>query len=502
MHEHIVRVRTASGVVEGFTRDGVHRWRSIPYAKPPVGPLRYRAPQPVQPWSGVRHCHGFGRCAPQQRMYTMLRPGKYQPTGEDCLTLNVVTPATPNAEQLPVMVFVHGGGYLLGSSATPIYDGAALARRGCVYVSVNYRLGPLGCLDLSSLSTPDVPIDDNLFLRDLVMALRWVRDNIGAFGGDPDNVTIFGESAGAHAVSTLLATPDAENLFARAIAQSPGSGMTRGADIAEQYAQRFVGQLGAGPQDAGEVLMNARPADLVAALERLIVQGQKEMLGAFAIGPTFGTEYLPRDPIEAMASGAAHRVPLIVGTNADEGRLFTRFLKLLPTTEPAIERLFSQAEPGTRERILAAYPGYPKAAACVRLGGDFVFGSAKWQIAEAHSRHAPTHVYRYDYAPTALHLSGLGATHATELLAVFDVYRSRFGRLLAVGVDARTAGKVSDDIQRRWLGFAADGDPGTDWPRYDRAQRAVLVLDRRRRVEHDPHAERRQAWASFSLAAP
>jgi len=163
--------------------------------------------------------------------------------------------------------------------------------------------------------------------------------------------------------------------------------------------------------------------------------------------------------------------------------------------------LFAQAEPGTRERILAAYPGYPKAAACVRLGGDFVFGSAKWQIAEAHSRHAPTHVYRYDYATAALHLSGLGATHATELLAVFDVYRSRFGRLLAAGLDARTAGKVSDDIQRRWLGFATDGDPGTDWPRYDRSQRAVLVLDRRRRVEHDPHAERRQAWATFSLAA-
>ncbi len=501
MHEHTVRVKTATGVVEGFTRDGVHRWRSIPYAKPPVGALRYRAPQPVRPWSGVRHCHGFGYCAPQQRMYTILRPGKYQPMSEDCLTLNVVAPAEPQDDRLPVMVFIHGGGYMLGSSATPIYDGASLARKGCVYVSVNYRLGPLGCLELSSLSTPDTPIDDNLFLRDLVMALRWVRDNAAAFGGDPDNVTIFGESAGAHAVGTLLATPDADGLFARAIAQSPSSGMTRDAGIAEQYAQRFARRLGAGERDAAEVLMRTRPADLVNALEQLILEGQRDMLGAFAIGSTYGTEYLPLDPVEAMRRGSAHRVPLIVGTNADEGRLFTRFLKLLPTTETAIERLFSQAEPGERERILAAYPGYPNPAACVRLGGDFIFGSAMWQIAQAHSRHAPTHVYRYDYATRALHLSGLGATHAMELLAVFDVYRSRFGRLLAAGVDARTAGKVSDDIQARWLAFAAQGVPGEDWPRYDRDERPVMVLDRRRRVEYDPHAERRQAWETFSLAS-
>ena len=219
MHERTVRVKIASGTVEGFTRDGVNRWRSIPYASPPVGPLRYRAPRPVQPWPGVRYCHGIGYCAPQQRVYTMLAPGRYQPMSEDCLTLNVVSPVDAAQEQqpLPVMVFIHGGGYMLGSSATPIYDGASLARRGCVYVSVNYRLGALGCLELSSLSTAEVTIDDNLFLRDLVMALRWVRENIAAFGGDPDNVTIFGESAGAHAVSTLLAIPDAKGLFSQAI---------------------------------------------------------------------------------------------------------------------------------------------------------------------------------------------------------------------------------------------------------------------------------------------
>ncbi|WNG85485.1 carboxylesterase/lipase family protein [Mycobacterium sp. ITM-2016-00317] len=502
MHEHTVRVKTLSGTVEGFTRDGVNRWRSIPYARPPVGPLRYRAPRPVQPWPGVRYCHGFGSCAPQQRMYTLLAPGRYQPMSEDCLTLNVVAPKRAQAgDALPVMVFIHGGGYMLGSSATPIYDGAALARRGCVYISVNYRLGALGCLELSSLSTGDITIDDNLFLRDLVMALRWVRDNVEAFGGDPDNVTIFGESAGAHAVATLMATPEAEGLFAQAISQSPGSGMISSAEIAEDYATRFARQLGASGTDGAQALMAARPAELVAALDRLVIESQRDMLGAFAIGPTFGTPYLPEDPVEAMREGTAHRVPLIVGTNADEGRLFTRFLKLLPTNEPAIERLLAHLEPDARQRILAAYPGYPNADACVRFGGDFIFGSAVWQIAQAHSAHAPTYVYRYDYATRALRWSGMGATHATELLAVFDVYRSRYGRLLAAGLDSRAAAKVSDDMQSRWLGFAGNGVPGADWPRYRHDDRAVMVLDRRRHVEFDPHADRRMAWEDFFLTA-
>jgi para-nitrobenzyl esterase len=171
MADRNIRVATTSGTVEGFAGDGVLRWRSIPYARPPVGPLRLRAPQPPAPWRGVRYCHEFAFCAPQHRRYTMLGVNRFQPMSEDCLTVNVVAPQEQHDEPLPVMFFIYGGGYMLGSSATPLYDGAALARRGCVYVSANYRLGALGCLDLSSLSSPERTIDGNLFLRDLVQAL-------------------------------------------------------------------------------------------------------------------------------------------------------------------------------------------------------------------------------------------------------------------------------------------------------------------------------------------
>ena len=271
-------------------------------------------------------------------------------------------------------------------------------------------------------------------------------------------------------------------------------------EIAAEYATTFAELVGDGAADGAAAVMAARPTELVSAFERLIVAGQREMLGAFAAGPTAGTEYLPQDPVEAMRDGHAHRVPLIVGTNADEARLFGRFLKLLPMTEPMIERLLSGTEPAERERITSAYPGYPDPAACIQFGGDFAFGSAAWQIAEAHSRHAPTYLYRYDYAPRTLRWSGLGATHATELLAVFDVYRTTFGKLLTAAADRKRALRVSDDIQSRWRAFAQTGVPGEDWPAYTSPERAVRVFDRRPRVEYDPHASRREAWEGFTLA--
>ena len=229
-------------------------------------------------------------------------------------------------------------------------------------------------------------------------------------------------------------------------------------------------------------------------------RGMKEMRGAFPVGPTFGTEFLPEDPVQAMRDGTAHRVPLIVGTNADEGRLFTRFLQLLPMTEPAIELLLADSDVELRERITEAYPGYPSPSACIRLGGDFAFGTAAWQIAEAHGQHAPTYVYRYDYAPRTFHWSGLGATHATELFAVFDVYRTRFGSLMTAAADRRSARRVSATTCR--TGGARSAAPecrATAGRAYTADERAVMVFDRHSRLEYDPDADRRRAWEGFTL---
>ena len=494
------RVTTTSGTVQGFVRDGVARWRSIPYARPPVGALRFRAPQPPAPWRGVRFCDEFGNCAPQDPRYTYTGLGGRQPMGEDCLTLNVVAPMGSDEGPLPVMFFIHGGGYMFGSSATGVYDGAAIARRGAVYVSANYRLGALGCVDLSSLSTGEHPLEGNLFLRDLVMALRWVRDNIAEFGGDPDNVTIFGESAGAHAVATLLAVPEAGGLFHRAISESPPGGLIHTADASAQVARRLAVGLGAEPGDEARTVMTARPSVLVRTLEHIMLDTIKETPDSFGIGATAGTDYLPFTHVEAMARGVAHRVPLIVGSNATEATLFARFMNHLPTNEEVIERFLGAADPVAAQALRAVYPGYPNQAACLAFGSDFTFGARAWELAEAHGAHAPTYHYRYDYAPRALNWSGFGATHATELLAVFDVYQTRLGGLLTLAGDRGSARRVSRDVQRRWRNFSRTGVPGDDWPTYTATDRATMVFDRRSRVEFDPAAARREAWAALSAA--
>jgi para-nitrobenzyl esterase len=447
----------------------------------------------------VRHCHDFEACAYQDRKYTLVGPGGFQPMSENCLTLNVVAPENQDGP-LPVMFFIHGGGYLLGSSATVIYDGGAIAKRGCVYVSANYRLGALGCVDLSSLSTAEDPIDANLFLRDLTLALKWVRDNIAGFGGDPDNVTIFGESAGAHAVATLVAVPEAKGLFHQAISESPPSGMVQSADTAADVAERLADALGADPTNAAQTVKTSTPWQLVKSLERVMMSVLSETPGNFGIGPSVDGQYLPQGPVEAMASGRAHPVPLIIGNNADEGKLFARLMDHLPTNRTKIDQLLADAEPAARERIMRAYPDYPSLKACLQLGGDYAFGSMAWQIAEAHAPHAPTFLYRYDYAPRALDWVGLGATHATELFAVFDVYRTKFGGLLTVAGDRRSARRVSDTVQRHWDAFAHNGAPDGDWPAYAGSDRAVMIFDKRSRVEYDPDPTRRKAWQDFSVA--
>jgi para-nitrobenzyl esterase len=367
-------------------------------------------------------------------------------------------------------------------------------------VSANYRLGALGCVDLSSLSTSEYPLDANLFLRDLVMALRWVRDNIAEFGGDPGNVTIFGESAGAHAVATLLAVPDAAGLFHRAISESPPGGLIHHAEYSAEVARKLVAGLGAEPADGARAVMTARPSQLVRTLERLMTATIQETPDSFGIGATFGGDYLPRTHVDAMTRGEAHRVPLIIGSNATEASLFARFMDYLPTNEPVIERFLGGAEPAVAQDLRDSYPGYPSRAACLAFGSDFTFGARVWELAEAHAKHAPTYHYRYDYAPRPLQWSGFGATHATELLAVFDVYDTRLGGLLTVAGDRGSARRVSRDVQRRWRSFSRTGVPGDDRPRYTASGRATMIFDRRSRVEADPSGARREAWAALSAA--
>jgi para-nitrobenzyl esterase len=500
-------ITIADGRLRGITDGKLNAWRGIPFAAPPVGPLRWRAPQPVKPWDGVREAGDFRNAPPQPPRAAATSLGKYQPISEDCLTLNVLAPATPATKPRPVMVFIYGGGYLVGTSATPLYLGNSLAQRGeMIYVSINYRLGALGYLDLTRFSTPDRPYDSNLGLRDQVAALEWVQRNIAAFGGDPDCVTIFGESAGGNAVTTLLATPAANGLFHRAIAQSSAPGLTVGRTAAQLVTDRFVEQLGA-TSLSGRALTDrldaATPAELGKITLRLVREAgkQKQGIPLLPFGPVIDGDFLPEDPAAAIAAGRGAKVPLIIGTNRTEANLFTK----IPGNKPSpggIEQGLLAGNRAAAAAITASYRGYPDRRACGRIIGDAIFWGPSVQIAEAHSKHAPAYFYRFDYAPKTMKASGFGATHASELLAVFGVYRGGLGRTLAMFGDRKAALNVTDEMQRDWIFFARKGVPASDWPKYGTSARTTKIIDEHSYLVHDPAAQQRRAWTNYYSTLP
>jgi para-nitrobenzyl esterase len=427
---------------------------------------------------------------------------------EDCLTINVLRPATGQTG-LPVMVFIHGGAYSVGSSAEHPANGEAFVREGgVVYVSFNYRLGALGYLDLTRYSTPQRPIESNLGLRDQVAALRWVQENIAAFGGDPGTVTLFGESAGGNAVTTLMATPSARGLFARAIAQSSPANAIYPPEVTAVWAEEFAellieaidtdGVESTSDDLAGRVLVEADASELVAAAVTLTLRTPDAHPGTIVLSPVIDGDLLPERPLDAFKEGRAARVPLIIGTNDREGSLFTGRLDILATTPKRIRAIFARTKKGARKAIKAEYPGLPAKRPAADFGGDYAFWYPTVKVAERHSRFAPVYFYRFDIAPRLVRWAGFDATHGLDLYAVFDRMDGRFGRTMTALGGRRAFKAASRRMRAHWLAFARTGrlDEAL-WPRYDEAHRATLIIDATDRVEADPRGSRRRAWQAF-----
>jgi para-nitrobenzyl esterase len=486
-------IKTTAGVVRGITTHGVHSWRGVPYGAAPIGERRFRAPLPVEPWDGVRDGSRFGPAPVQERIGEFIGAGRDTPMGEDCLTLNVTAPRTPSDEPRPVMVWFYGGAFVVGSASAPTYRGYDLVREGdVVYVSVNYRIGALGYLDFSAYSTEERPFDSNPGLRDQIAALEWVRDNIAAFGGDPQQVTIFGESAGAISVTTLMATPAARGLFHRAIAESSAPGMVFGQERARRWADGFVHALGA-DDDPVAGLTAARPEDLLRAAN-VLRERLGDQPGTIPTAPVVDGDLLPESPLDAFEGGRAVDVPLIIGTNDTEGRLFELpRLKLdLLTTDETADRLFALTQPELRDQVLAAYRHTPHRK---DLGGDYMFWYPSVRVMAAHR--GPVYAYRYDFTTPVLDLMGLRATHGMELYAVFGLAGTGAARVLTALGGGRALGEMGERMQRDWTHFAHHGTPAAHWPTYDAETRLTRILDRADRIESDPRRERRLAWEGF-----
>jgi para-nitrobenzyl esterase len=501
-------VRVAGGIVRGVREGGVLAWRGIPYAAPPVGELRFRAPKPPVPWSGARDASRFGKVSPQSYKGQFKGAGPKVPSGEDCLSVNVLTAAVLPRKRLgmPVMVFIHGGGYAVGSSRDFTGEGEGFVRSGrVVYVSFNYRLGALGYLDFTRYATQERPIDSNLGLRDQVAALEWVRDNIRAFGGDPHNVTLIGESAGGNAVITLMATPSARGLFARAIAQSAPSNAAYPRELTGEWAAEFVEELRAATArdgsraslEPGELLATADVTDLVQAALVLQVRTPATNPGTFCMAPVVDGDFLPERPLEAFRLGRAHRIPLIIGTNDREGSVFRGQLDILPKSPGRIQAMFERAPASSHDAMRSAYPGLPLKRAASDFGGDYAFWYPSLRVGEHHSRVAPVYVYRFDVAPRLMRLLGLDATHGIEMFALFGRLDDRYARTMTVLGGRAPYSNAGERMRRHWLQFACTGRVGDSWPAYTEPQRLTLIIDTIDRIESDPRSERRTGWQEF-----
>jgi para-nitrobenzyl esterase len=506
-----VDVSTTLGTLRGSRQDGIARFAGIPFAAPPVGELRFRAPAPPEPWDGVRSAERFGPVAPQNpSMMEALFGGESESWSEDCLYLNVWTPEPRPGAGLPVMVWIHGGGFEMGSGSSPLYDGTSFAREGVVMVTLNYRLGAFGFLELGELD-PEYAGSGNSGLLDQIAALEWVRDNIAEFGGDPSNVTVFGESAGAMSVSLLMAMPRARGLFHRVIAQSGAASAARTTELARADTREF---MAAADLDDLDALRAAAPEQLLSAHAAMgsvrvadpegVIERTGNPLAFLSFRPVADGGELPLDPLGAIAEGSAAGVDLLIGSNSEEWKLFA-MMSPPPSDEAALRQRVALVV-SDADAALAVYRqelGEPTVAdlECAVLT-DLVFRIPAVRLADAQAAHAPVHQYLWRWGSPAWG-GMIGAAHAIEIPFVFDLVEDH--RLhVFVGPDAPR--ELARRTHEAWIAFARSGVPAAqgmqDWPTVDVEGRPVMVLDTETSLELDPQAASRRFWATPAAEMP
>ena len=486
-------VSTRQGKVRGRTSEGVASFKGIPYAAPPFGANRFQPPRPVEAWDGVRDALAYGP--------TVLKPPYFPPfdvllpepaiPGEDSLNLNIWAP-DPARHGLPVMVWIHGGAFANGSGAISVYDGTHFARDGVVCVTINYRLGVDGFLAL----------DDgivNLGLLDQVAALEWVQENIAAFGGDPGNVTIFGESAGGMSVGTLLSMPRAEGLFHRAIAQSGAGHHAISLQTAKRVGFYLAEKLGIEPTREAfaavpfDSLLQAQIAISADVFNRPDPALWGEVSGnQMPFEPVIDGDILPALPIQRINTN----VDVLIGTNTDEERLF-----MVPngnidlvTQEALTATIAAYGLPV--EKTLAVYrssrPDATPGDLLEAIITDWFFRIPAIRLAEAHTA-GPGATYMYEFAWRSPQFAGrLGACHSLEIAFAFDNLDDQENEPL-MGTDAPR--QLADTMHRAWVNFAASGEPG--WPQYDLRRRATMRFDTTSEVVDDPGSAERELWEGY-----
>lgn len=494
-------VPTANGLVSGTlgSDPDVRVFKGIPYAAPPVGPGRWRPPQPPQSWQGVRNADEFGpECVQSPNAmggpFRDLRE-KREPISEDCLYLNVWTPAKTPRDRLPVMVWIYGGGFKGGASSLPYYNGEALAKYGVVFVSFNYRLGVFGFLahpDLAAESPHHAAGDYGLL--DMVAALEWVRNNIAAFGGDPQRVTIFGESAGSMAVSDLMASPLARGLFQRVIGESgsqvegPFSRMEL--QTAEQTGVRFAQSAGAN----SIARLRAMPAAQIFTAFTAFTKANGG--GPLRFGPDVDGWFLPEPPYRVFAAGRQNDVPLLTGTNADEGSFFLQPVSAEAFTKEAQQQYGDQAATFLKLYPVTSQDQVLPSEIASKTDSMFACGARAWVRLQTQTGKSRAYLYHFDRVPPMPNSRRYGAFHGADLFYVFDAMDyHREWQWTAIDE------KLSEVMISYWTHFARTGDPNGKgqpaWPAFSDKAQLVMQLGDRVGAIPLPHRHQLDFWDGF-----
>jgi para-nitrobenzyl esterase len=470
-------VKTDAGPVTGLIADGVAAYKGIPYAAPPTGALRWRAPQAPKPWTAPLAADQYAHDCMQNPFGGDAAP-LGTPPAEDCLYLNVWTPAARSAKPLPVMVWIHGGGFVNGGSSPAVYDGSAFARRGIVFISMNYRLGRFGFFAHPALRTenPKGPLGNYGFL-DQIASLQWVKKNAAAFGGDPGNVTLFGESAGGGSVNSLMISSLAKGLFHKAICES-GGGRSRGPismrhitepgeggrPSAEAVGKAFAEKAGI-KGDGADVLaaLRALPADKIVNGMNLINMGQQTDTYS---GPMVDGQVVPEEAEPAFRAGRQAKIPYMIGANDREFGFFS------PPAEQA-DGMFAPFG-ADKEKALAAYDGgKDKSEAAVQLMSDQAMVEPARMLARLTAPVQPTYVYRFSYVASSLRAKEKGALHATEIPFVFATVKAKY-EAAATPEDLA----MGEAMNAYWAAFARTGDPNGEarprWAGYTAAKDEIM----------------------------
>jgi para-nitrobenzyl esterase len=505
-------VETASGKVQGTVEEGILAFRTIPYAASTAGANRFLPPQPAEPWAGVRDCSAFSGKAPQAGLRAATRPelenfsgaADPSPETEDCLTVNVWTPGCDTAAKRPVMVWFHGGAFAYGNANTPRTRGSRLAgRNDVVVVTVNQRLNIFGHLDLSAFGEA-FRLSGNAGTLDMVAALQWVRDNIAAFGGDPGNVTVFGESGGGAKVSVLLSMPRAKGLFHRAIIQSGAVVRLRTRERAKALTECVLRHLGA---TAGS-LQSVPISDLLAAVEpaqKALGPSSAPLFDRYPFGPVIDGDVLPAHPFDPVASNIMADIPLIIGDMKNETANF------LAVVDKVWDRSLTETELQQRVAAIAGehtgrvielygqlYPALNPAERLIAITTDSNFRIRSLTLAQRRValHRGPVWMYSFEWETPVLG-GKLKAPHAMDVPFTFntlDLTNATGG-----SPDAQT---LADTMSSVWAAFARNGRPDhasiPEWPVYDTGRRATLVLDKVCRVENDPRGEARRLWQDIT----